>query len=231
MGIVRTPASVPVHAMAVRRRRWVLLVAGALALGCDRDHANASSRAPADKATRENTEPTPGALAQPSVPSPDATEPAVLGAWRSVPVASNGFYAIVDGLCSQLAATRVGRDVVVRFGGGSTGLYKDGIRLGPASFIGLRDGGFVPLETPTIAFPTGVAGTSLDDLWIADSTGTRSGGGGMVYRKAGGAWQKVEGDQTEPHAWVDGGVIGTLGFATSDGQLWSPGRAPSPPSR
>lgn len=149
--------------------------------------------------------------------------------WKSVPKAQNGMYAVLDGLCSQLAFGRVGNGVVVHYGGGHNEMYMDGIRAGAASFIALRDEGLVSIGAPPIASPTGIAGTSLDNFWIADSTGSRGSDGAILHRYASGTWKKYEKDQTNLHAWVDGGIIGTLGFAAANGDVWVEGTSTRPP--
>lgn len=148
--------------------------------------------------------------------------------WRSVPREQAGFYAVVDGLCSDLAAGRVGKDMVVHYGGGALGYYSDK-RRGGASFIALRDDGLESIGDPSIASPRGIAGRSLDDFWVADSTGTRTSEGAVLHRYAGGKWKRYEKDQTNIHAWVDGGVIGSLGFAAANGELWVEGSTTKPP--
>jgi len=149
--------------------------------------------------------------------------------WRSLPRESNGFWPVLDGLCSQLTTTRVGKDVVVHYGGGSRGLYKDGIRLGAASFAGLRDAGLERIGDPRVAFPTGTAGSSLDEFWVADSTGSRSDEGAVLHRRTGGTWKTYGRDQTHLHAWIDGGIIGTLGMAVNNGEIWVEGSNVRPP--
>ena len=149
--------------------------------------------------------------------------------WRSMPTAQNGFYTVVDGLCSELEATRVGKDVVVHYGGGGNAIYNNGKRRGAASFIALRDDGLESIGDPSILSPTGVAGASLDDFWIADSTGSRSSEGAILHRYVGGTWKKYAKDQTNLHAWVDGGIIGSLGFAAANGDIWVEGSNTRPP--
>ncbi len=150
--------------------------------------------------------------------------------WKSIPKDENGFYVVLDGLCSQLAASRVGKDVVVHYGGGGNGVYFNGQRRGVASFIALRDGGLESIGDPSITSPTGVAGASLDDFWIADSTGSRSSEGAVLHRYSAGKWKRYERDQTNLHAWVDGGIIGTLGFAATSGDVWVEGSSTKPPA-
>jgi len=149
--------------------------------------------------------------------------------WKSVPKAQNGMFAVLDGLCSQLSFTRVGNDVVVHYGGGHQVMYLDGKRVGAASFIALRDDGLVSIGSPPIEYPTGIAGASLDNFWVADSTGSRSSEGSTLYRYASGSWKKYEKDQTNLHAWVDGGIIGSLGFAAANGDIWVEGTSTKPP--
>jgi hypothetical protein len=150
--------------------------------------------------------------------------------WRTVPTAQNGFYAVLDGLCSELGATRVGDGVVVQYGGGSNPMYLDGKRRGPASFIALRDDGLESIGDPVISSPTGVAGRSVDDFWIADSTGSRSSEGAILHRWANHQWKTFAKDQTNLQAWVDGGVIGTLGMAAANGDVWVEGSTTKPPA-
>jgi hypothetical protein len=164
-------------------------------------------------------------LAAPRTPMPDGAPK-----WKSVPREQNGFYAVLDGLCSQLAAGRVGNGVVVHYGGGHNPMYYDGVRAGAASFIALRDSGLESIGNPVIDSPTGLAGSSLDDFWIADSTGTRSSDGAILHRYVGGAWKKYQKDQTNLHAWVDGGIIGSLGFAAANGDIWVEGSSTKPPA-
>ncbi len=149
--------------------------------------------------------------------------------WRSVPREQNGFYAVLDGICSQLGAGRVGKDVVVHYGGGHNPMYLDGVRAGAASFIALRDDGLESIGDPIINSPTGIAGKSLDDFWIADSTGSRSSDGAILHRYLNGTWKTHAKDQTNLHAWVDGGIIGTLGFAAANGDVWVEGSSTKPP--
>ncbi len=150
--------------------------------------------------------------------------------WRSVPREQGGFYAVLDGLCSQLAAGRVGKDVVVHYGGGNAGYYSNGLRIGAASFIALRDDGLESIGAPLIASPTGIAGKSLDDFWIADSTGSRSSEGAILHRHVDGKWKTYAKDQTNLHAWLDGGIIGSLGMAAAYGELWVEGSGTRPPA-
>ncbi|MBS2018143.1 MAG: hypothetical protein JST00_35050 [Deltaproteobacteria bacterium] len=149
--------------------------------------------------------------------------------WKSVPRAQNGMYAVLDGLCSQLSFGRVGDGVVVHYGGGHSEMYLDGVREGAASFIALRDEGLVSIGAPPIAHPTGIAGTSLDNFWIADSTGSRSSEGAILYRHAAGTWKKYEKDQTNLHAWLDGGIIGSLSIMSHNGEIWVEGSSTKPP--
>src|SRR6185436_9936519 len=122
---------------------------------------------------------------------------------------------------------RVGKDLVVHYGG-ARGI-RSGKRQGDASFIALRDDGLESIGDPAIASPTGIAGRSLDDFWIADSTGTRTTQGAILHRYVGGKWRTYEKDQTNIHAWVDGGVIGSLGMAGSNGEVWVEGSTTKPP--
>jgi hypothetical protein len=147
--------------------------------------------------------------------------------WKSVPKEHNGFHVVVDGLCSELFASRVGKDVVVHYGGANPMFGVN--RQGAASFMALREGGLESIGDPQIASPTGVAGRSLDDFWIADSTGTRSSEGAILHRYLGGTWKKYAKDQTNLHAWLDGGVIGTLGIAAANGEVWVEGSSTKPP--
>lgn len=148
--------------------------------------------------------------------------------WKTVPREQNGFYAVVDGLCSKLAAARVGKDVVVSYGGYALSYYSNE-RRGTASFVALRDDGLESIGDPVISSPTGVAGASLDDFWIADSTGSRSSEGAVLHRYTAGTWKRYSKDQTHLHAWVDGGTIGTLGFAAANGDVWVEGSTTKPP--
>jgi hypothetical protein len=149
--------------------------------------------------------------------------------WKTIPREQNGFYAVLDGLCSQLAAGRVGNGVVVHYGGAHNPMFYDGKRVGAASFIALRDTGLESVGDPVINSPTGLAGASVDDFWIADSTGSRSSEGAILHRYVAGTWKKYEKDQTNLHAWVDGGIIGSLGFAAANGELWVEGSTTKPP--
>ncbi len=152
--------------------------------------------------------------------------------WRTTPSDDHGFYPVVDGLCSELEAVRVGKDVIVYYGGGGNPMYADqgGLRLGAASFVALRERGLENIGAPAIASPMGVAGASADDFWIADSTGSRSSESATIHRRVGGKWKAYGRDQTNLHAWLDGGVIGSLGFATSYGDLWVEGSTTKPPA-
>ena len=163
-------------------------------------------------------------------PAPRTPVPEGPAKWRSVPREQNGFYAVLDGICSQLGAGRVGKDVVVHYGGGHNPMYYDGVRAGAASFIALRDDGLESIGDPIIDSPTGIAGRSLDDFWIADSTGTRSSDGAILHRYLNGKWKTQQKDQTNLHAWVDGGVIGSLGFAAANGDIWVEGSSTKPPT-
>ena len=136
---------------------------------------------------------------------------------------------MLDGLCSDLGAGRVGKDVVVHYGGAASPIYRDGHRAGAASFIALRDDGLESIGDPHIASPKGIAGASLDDFWVADSTGSRSSEGAVLHRYVAGAWKQYAKDQTNIHAWVDGGVIGSLGFAAANGDIWVEGSSTKPP--
>lgn len=147
--------------------------------------------------------------------------------WKSVPKEQNGFYVALDGLCSKLGFGRAGKDVVVHYGG--TSMYATD-RSGNASFIGLREAGLESIGDPVIASPTGVAGKSLEDFWIADSTGSRSSEGAILHRRSGTAWKTYPKDQTNLHAWLDGGVIGQGGMALANGELWTEGSNTKPPA-
>jgi hypothetical protein len=167
----------------------------------------------------------------------DATAPAqrlAMGpeGWRTTPAEDHGFYPVVDGLCSELEAVRVGKDVIVYYGGGGNPMYADqgGLRLGAASFVALRETGLENIGAPPIASPMGLAGASADDFWIADSTGSRSSESATIHRRVGGKWKAYGRDQTNLHAWLDGGVIGSLGWATSNGDLWVEGSSTKPPA-
>lgn len=149
--------------------------------------------------------------------------------WKTIPKADNGFYPVLDGLCSQLTATRVGKDVVINYGGKGNNIYLGPERRGAASFIALRDTGLESIGDPGITSPTGVTGRSLDDFWVADSTGSRSSEGAVLHRYVGGQWKTYPKDQTNIHAWVDGGVIGTLSMMAHNGEVWVEGSATKPP--
>lgn len=149
--------------------------------------------------------------------------------WRSTPKETNGFYPVLDGLCSKLGMGRVGKDVIVYYGGTPTNAYNTAERWGMASFIALKESGLESIGDPGITSPTGLAGISADEFWIADSTGTRSSEGAVLHRRTGGAWKTYAKDQTHLHAWVDGGIIGTLGFAASNGEVWVDGSTTKPP--
>jgi hypothetical protein len=161
--------------------------------------------------------------------APRTPVPAGPAKWRSVPREQSGFYAVLDGICSQLGAGRVGKDVIVHYGGGHNPMFYDGVRVGAASFIALRDEGLESIGDPIINSPTGIAGASLDDFWIADSTGTRSSDGAILHRYLNGKWKTHAKDQTNLHAWVDGGIIGSLGFAAANGDIWVEGSSTKPP--
>jgi len=165
----------------------------------------------------------------PSASAAPVKKPVPEGApkWKSIPKEQNGFYVVLDGLCSKLAAARAGKDVVMHYGGES--MYGNE-RTGYASFIALRDDGLESIGDPSISSPTGVAGQSLDDFWIADSTGSRSSEGAVLHRYTKGQWKTYAKDQTNLHAWVDGGIIGTLGFAAHNGEVWVEGSTTKPPA-
>jgi hypothetical protein len=150
--------------------------------------------------------------------------------WRTVPREQNGFYTVLDGLCSQLSVGRVGKDVVVHYGGGGNTMFFNGLRRGEASFIALRDDGLESIGNPVVMSPTGIAGSSLDDFWVADSTGSRSSEGAILHRYQAGKWKTYQKDQTNLHAWLDGGIIGSLGFAAANGDLWVEGSSTKPPA-
>jgi hypothetical protein len=151
--------------------------------------------------------------------------------WRSVPTMQNGFYTVLDGLCSKLAAGRVGKEVVVYYGGEGNSFNDHSQRSGAASFIALRDAGLDSIGDPSISSPTGLAGTSLDNFWVADSTGTRTSNGAILHRYNRGNWERTYGvDQTNLHAWLDGGVIGSLGMAAAFGEIWVEDSVTKPPA-
>jgi hypothetical protein len=148
--------------------------------------------------------------------------------WRSVPNEQNGYWAALDGICSELRVARVGPDFVLSYGGSSP-LYAN-VRQGPASLAGLRQDRLVAIGRPEIVSPTGVAGTSLDDLWIADSTGMMSDEDAVLHRYDHGTWKVYRKDQTNLHRWLDGGIIGTLGVFAHDGEIWVEGTPRKPPA-
>ncbi len=218
------------------RRSLVLLVV--LPASCvPKSAAVSSSQTASPSGTVAPLLPPPDAAATGSAGAADAAVPAqhvTLGSegWRTTPAEDHGFYPVVDGLCSELEAVRVGKDVIVYYGGGGNPMYADqgGLRLGAASFIALRETGLESIGAPAIASPMGVAGASADDFWIADSTGSRSSEGATIHRRSGGKWKAYGRDQTNLHAWLDGGVIGSLGFATAYGDLWVEGSSTKPPA-
>lgn len=159
------------------------------------------------------------ASAEMAVPEGKAT-------WKTVPKEENGFYVVLDGLCSKLGFGRVGKDVVVHYGG--TSMYSNE-RSGLASFIALREHGLESIGDPLIASPTGIAGKSFEDFWIADSTGSRSSEGAVLHRRVGTTWKTYVKDQTNLHAWLDGGIIGTGGMNAPDGVLWVEESKTKPP--
>jgi hypothetical protein len=150
--------------------------------------------------------------------------------WKTIPKADNGFHVVLDGLCSQLTATRVGKDVVINYGGKGNSIYLGPERRGAASFIALRESGLESIGDPRITSPTGVTGRSLDDFWVADSTGSRSSEGAVLHRYVGGQWKQYPKDQTNIHAWLDGGVIGTLSMMAHNGEVWVEGSSTKPPA-
>lgn len=147
--------------------------------------------------------------------------------WRSVPTEQNGFYAVLDGICSELGATRVGKDFVLHYGGASP-MYASN-RQGPASLAGLRGDRLESIGHPEISQPTGVAGDSLDEFWIADSTGTRTSEGAVLHRYSKGTWKKYPKDQTNLHRWLEGSILGTLSMFAHNGELWVEGTTTKPP--
>lgn len=214
------------------------LVAGAALIGCVPDTAVGPAPTSGKPAASPPTFAPRAALDDGSVTAvavnehqvaPRTPVPAGPAKWRSVPREQNGFYAVLDGICSQLGAGRVGKDVVVHYGGGHDPMYYDGVRVGAASFIALRDDGLESIGDPVINAPTGIAGASLDDFWIADSTGSRSSEGAILHRYLNGKWKTHAKDQTNLHAWVDGGIIGSLGFAAANGDIWVEGSTTRPP--
>lgn len=148
--------------------------------------------------------------------------------WRSVPKEQNGYWAVLDGICSELHASRVGSDFVLSYGGNSD-MYTT-VRHGAASLAGLRQDRLEAIGRPEITSPTGVAGASLDDFWIADSTGTRTSEGAILHRYDHGTWRTYAKDQTNLHRWLDGGIIGTLGVFAHDGEVWVEGTDKKPPA-
>lgn len=162
-----------------------------------------------------------------------ASEPVPVGkpGWKSIPLEQNGFWLVLDGLCSQLGIGRVGNDVVVHYGGGRPHMFgTDTHRVGDASFIGLRANGLESIGDPRIASPTGIAGLSLESFWVADSTGSRSSDGAVLHRRDNGTWKIYPHDQTNIHAWADGGVIGIKGFVLMNGDdIWVDGSTTIPP--
>lgn len=172
------------------------------------------------------------ALAPSAVPVPVVVDSGVAmpegkTGWKTVPAAVNGFYPVLDGLCSKLGVGTVGSDLVVHYGGES--IYSTE-RTGKASFIALRDKGLESIGDPVISSPTGIAGKSLEDFWIADSTGTRTSSGAVLHRRLAGTWKQYEKDQTNLHPWLDGGIIGTGGFAGTNGDVWVEGSTTKPPA-
>ena len=227
----------PSDTLRVRlRSSFALCLLPACLAACVRDTAvgNAPSAAPSSAAAPGDAAPS-AVAASPAdaaatgavIAAPRTPVPAGPQKWRSVPKELNGFYAVVDGLCSQLAADKVGDDVVVHYGG--AGSIEARYRTGAASFVALRDAGLESIGDPSIAAPTGIAGRSIDDFWIADSTGTRSSEGAVLHRYQGGTWKTYGKDQTNLHAWLDGGIIGSLGFAAANGELWVEGSSTKPP--
>lgn len=171
-----------------------------------------------------------GATSDGGVTDGGVTMPESKSTWRSTPTEQNGFYAVLDGLCSKLGVGTLGKDgkdVVVHYGGES--MYTSE-RTGQASFIALRDKGLESIGDPGVASPTGIAGRSLEDFWVADSTGSRSSEGAVLHRRIGSTWKTYAKDQTNLHAWLDGGIIGTGGLATADGTLWVEGSSTRPPA-
>ncbi|MDB4943962.1 MAG: hypothetical protein JWP97_3496 [Labilithrix sp.] len=202
-----------------------LIGAALAASGCVPD--TAVRDAPARSSASASERPAPASAGAAVIAAPRTPVPEGPPRWKTVPRADNGFYAVVDGLCSELTASRVGSDLVVHYGGAG-GLYAM-YRMGDASFVALRDDGLESIGDPKVASPTGVAGRSLDDFWIADSTGTRSSEGAILHRYSGGVWKTYAKDQTNLHAWVDGGIIGSLGMSAANGELWVEGSAVKPP--
>lgn len=173
------------------------------------------------------------ALGSRSADPADAGEPLTVPegkpTWRSTPKETNGFYPVLDGLCSKLGTGRVGKDVIVFYGGAPRSAFDTTQRSGLASFIALKDSGLESIGDPMISSPTGLAGISAEEFWIADSTGSRSSEGAILHRRTAGTWKTYAKDQTHIHAWLDGGVIGTLGMAASDGAVWVDGSSTKPP--
>jgi hypothetical protein len=168
----------------------------------------------------------PKAVAEVDASAPESPVPVGHATWKSVPRQQGGFYVALDGLCSKLGVGHVGADLVLYYGG--TSIYTSE-RSGLASFIALKKDSFASIGAPRIESPTGVAGRSLDDFWLADSTGTRSSEGAVLHRFVNGAWKQYPKDQTNLHVWLDGGVIGQPGFAISNGEVWVEGSATKPP--
>jgi hypothetical protein len=154
----------------------------------------------------------------------DARPEAAGVGWKTIAREQNGFYTVLDGLCAKLGVGRVGTDLVVHYGGGVSMLPSLGDRRGLASFIALRESGLEAIGEPEIRSPTGIAGRSLEDFWIADSTDSRFSLGAVLHRRVGTTWKRYEKDQTDLHVWL-GGIIGR----DPGGTLWSDGASAKPP--
>jgi hypothetical protein len=151
--------------------------------------------------------------------------------WKTSPKEQNGFWLTLDGLCPMLQISAVGKDVVVSYGGGPEHIYgSDRNRVGHATFMAMRETGIESIDAPSIASPTGITGTSLDNFWIADSTGTRSSAGAVLHWRHNGTWAKFEKDMINIHPWVDGGVMGGKSMALMHGEdIWVDGTKTAPP--
>jgi hypothetical protein len=152
-----------------------------------------------------------------AVPPRKPMQPLGSGAsgWRAPAIAQSGFYAVLDGLCSDLSVSRLGADALVSYGGTASEMYIDGKRKGAASFVGIHGDEVVQMDIPKMDAPSDIDGTSLDSFWLGDATTGRSGDGRTMHRTADGKWTTAEhSNDVGFHLWLDGGLISNKGYGT-----------------
>jgi hypothetical protein len=239
-GCTRTQVSSGTEAGALATSSVVAMPSTADASGTRGTNAaptsTASPRAPSALPTTNGAVTTEGALAlsprQPMPPGP--------AGWRTEATLRAGFYPVLDGLCSDLAVTRLGSDIVVTYGGTASEMYLDGKRKGAASFLGIRGETALLLDMPKMSAPSGLVGTSLDTFWLGDDTASRSGSGRTLFRAADGTWKPQQSRMPDGtvregsfdvdfHLWLDGGLIANKSMVGMDGALVVRGSNTAPP--